>query len=82
MCDAGEGMEETFADIAELEQCCKFRDCKHRTEPGCAVKAAIADGTLSEERFRLYRSLKQEGERNFDRKAVSMKRKQIKKYGK
>lgn len=82
ICDAGEGMEETFADIAELEQCCKFRDCKHRTEPGCAVKAAIAYGTLSEERFRLYLSLKQEGERNFDRKAVSMKRKQIKKYGK
>ena len=79
MCDVEEGLEDTFADIVELEGCCKFRDCRHETEPGCAIKAAIADGSLSAERYELYKSLKNESARNFDRKAVALKRREIKK---
>ena len=63
----------------ELESCCKFSDCRHETEPGCAIKAAIADGRLSAERYELYKSLKNESARNFDRKAVDVKRRQINK---
>ena len=79
MCDVGEGLDDTFADIVELESCCKFSDCRHETEPGCAIKAAIADGRLSAERYELYKSLKNESARNFDRKAVAVKRRQINK---
>ena len=43
---SGHGIERAFADIFELAGQCKFRDCKHHNEPGCAVKAAIAAGTL------------------------------------
>jgi ribosome biogenesis GTPase / thiamine phosphate phosphatase len=43
---SGHGIERAFADIFELAGQCKFRDCKHHNEPGCAVKAAIAGGTL------------------------------------
>lgn len=79
MCDVEEGIEDTFADIVELEGCCRFSDCKHKTEPGCAIKAAIADGSLSVERYELYKGLKAESQRNFDRKAVALKRRQINK---
>lgn len=79
MCDVEEGLDDTFADIVELESCCKFSDCRHETEPGCAIKAAIADGRLSTERYELYKSLKNESARNFDRKAVALKRREIKK---
>ena len=79
MCDVEEGIEDAFADIVELEGCCRFSDCKHKTEPGCAIKAAIADGSLSVERYELYKGLKAESQRNFDRKAVALKRRQINK---
>lgn len=79
MCDAKEGIDDTFADIVELESCCKFKDCRHNTEPGCAIKTAIADGSLSAQRYELYRGLKNESERNFNRKAVALKRRQINK---
>ena len=43
---SGHGIERAFADIFALAEQCKFRDCKHDNEPGCAVKDAIASGTL------------------------------------
>lgn len=58
--DAGEGISNTFEDILDLAQECKFRDCSHREEPGCAVQKALADGGLSLERFNSY--LKQQKE--------------------
>ena len=79
MCDADEGIDETFSDIVELEMCCKFSDCKHDTEPGCAIKAAIADGTLSQERFELFKSLHSESEKSAKMKAISKQRKIINK---
>ena len=55
--DAEEGVRDTFSDIIELESGCKFRNCRHEAEPGCAIKAALASGRLSRERFMLYQSL-------------------------
>ncbi|MBP5249569.1 MAG: ribosome small subunit-dependent GTPase A [Lachnospiraceae bacterium] len=76
------GIGETFSDILELESRCRFSDCRHETEPGCAVKAALADGTLSRERFELYKSLENENERNYaKKKTISKWAKQRKKEG-
>ncbi len=52
--DADEGMSLAFADIEELASRCKFSDCSHRTEPGCAVRAAIDSGALDPERYEHY----------------------------
>ena len=49
--DAEGGTEATFADIEEIAVHCKFSDCRHEQEPGCAVRAALADGTLDAGRF-------------------------------
>jgi len=57
---ADEGLEEAFPDIAELETQCRFADCRHETEPGCAVRAALESGDLAPERWRSYRSLQEE----------------------
>lgn len=55
-----ETVQASFTDIAELAGHCRFRDCSHDTEPGCAVRAAVEDGTLPEERFEQYHSLRRE----------------------
>ena len=68
MANTQEGIDDTFSDILELESQCKFRNCRHETEPGCAVKAAIKRGELSAERYELYRSLGAENTRNYARK--------------
>jgi ribosome biogenesis GTPase len=49
-----------FEDIEDLSLRCRFSDCAHQTEPGCAVKAAIADTTLDPERLQSYRKLERE----------------------
>lgn len=54
MWGADSGIDTTFADIEELALGCKFNNCTHTSEPGCAILAAIEDGTLSEERYRSY----------------------------
>jgi ribosome biogenesis GTPase len=56
----GEGLDDAFSDIAELARSCKFSDCGHGTEPGCAVQAAIADGTLPAERLEAKERLEKE----------------------
>jgi ribosome biogenesis GTPase / thiamine phosphate phosphatase len=58
--NAGTGVDETFADLADLVAACRFADCAHETEPGCAVRAAIAEGLLAEERLESYRKLQGE----------------------
>jgi ribosome biogenesis GTPase len=57
---AGDGLSEVFDDITELAAQCRFSDCSHQTEPGCAVRAALADGRLRTEHWHRYRSLQQE----------------------
>ncbi|MBO4458705.1 MAG: ribosome small subunit-dependent GTPase A [Butyrivibrio sp.] len=68
MAEAKEGIDNTFSDIVELECRCKFSNCRHDTEPGCAVKAAIESGELSMERFRLYQNLGKENTNNYAKK--------------
>ncbi|MFG2843685.1 ribosome small subunit-dependent GTPase A [Kitasatospora sp. NPDC048296] len=58
----GEGVDLAFADIAELAEQCRFHDCNHHTEPGCAVRAALADGTLPQRRMDSYLKLQRENE--------------------
>ncbi len=79
MCDVQEGIEETFLDISELETQCRFRDCRHQTEPGCAIKKAMQDGRLTKERYDLYFSLSYESNHSAKMKAISKARKNLKK---
>ncbi|GAB2689885.1 ribosome small subunit-dependent GTPase A [Kitasatospora kifunensis] len=58
----GEGLDQAFAEIAELAEQCRFDDCSHRSEPGCAVQSALADGTLPERRMDSYLKLQRENE--------------------
>ncbi len=60
MGEGAEGAERTFEDIEELVLQCRFSDCRHQTEPGCAVKRALADQTLDERRWKTYLSLQKE----------------------
>ena len=55
-----DGIEDTFADIKALAAQCRFSNCGHTNEPGCAVRAALAAGDLSRERFATYLKLKTE----------------------
>jgi ribosome biogenesis GTPase len=57
---ADDGLTEAFDDIAALAVECRFSDCAHETEPGCAVRAALADGHLRTERWQRYRALQGE----------------------
>lgn len=55
-----EGLERTFADIATLASRCRFNDCAHEAEPGCAVRAALDDGSLPADRWESFRKLQRE----------------------
>ena len=54
--DADAGLGAAFADVEELAASCRFRDCKHADEPGCAVQAAVQSGELAQARLDSYRS--------------------------
>ncbi|MEU6158497.1 ribosome small subunit-dependent GTPase A [Streptomyces sp. NPDC047130] len=58
--DADEGLEQTFAEITELADDCRFADCAHATEPGCAVMAAVEEGRLDQRRLDSYHRLRRE----------------------
>lgn len=60
--DATGGIEKTFSDLETIAEECYFRDCAHRSEPGCAVRKAIDRGELSERRLNSYRKLVRENE--------------------
>jgi ribosome biogenesis GTPase / thiamine phosphate phosphatase len=67
-----EGMGESFSDVEKAASSCRFRDCQHHNEPGCAVRAAIQDGRLDESRFNSYKKLLKELayiDRKVDKKA-------------
>ena len=71
MWDVTEGLGEAFGDVEEFLGRCKFSDCRHQSEPGCAVKEAIADGRLPLKRWESYLKLKMEA-RFSDDKATAM----------
>jgi ribosome biogenesis GTPase len=58
--DASDGVRGAFADVEAFAPRCRFSDCSHTTEPACAVRDAIAGGTLSEERYASYLKLRRE----------------------
>ncbi|MFA5366760.1 MAG: ribosome small subunit-dependent GTPase A [Dehalococcoidia bacterium] len=76
---AGAGIGETFADIQELSNSCRFIDCTHTSEPGCALLAAMGNGELSEERYRSYLKLIKESE--YHEMSYIEKREKEKKFG-
>ena len=59
----GEGVDTAYADVAGLAADCRFCDCRHRTEPGCAIAAAIEDGSLDPARYSAWRKLQAEAHR-------------------
>jgi ribosome biogenesis GTPase / thiamine phosphate phosphatase len=60
MWEASEGIDDTFSDITELFGDCKYSNCTHTTEPGCAVKKAIENKIILYERWKLYCQLRNE----------------------
>lgn len=69
--DAKEGIEAAFPDVVELAALCRFRDCKHEQEPGCAVREAVEDGRLSRQRFESYQALQRETEEVEERRELA-----------
>lgn len=74
------GVDETFSEIVALSQQCKFNDCSHSNEKGCAVLAAIKAGELSEKRYNNYLKLKNESA--FNEMSYYEKRQKDKNFGK
>ena len=64
MWDAGEGLSTAFPDVEKFLGKCRFSDCKHESEPGCAVRAAIESGELDPARLESYMQLAGESERS------------------
>ena len=78
--EASDGVQGTFEDIVKLSHSCRFRDCTHRSEPGCAIQKAINSGRLKRARFESYLKLQRELqflENRRDKRAQSEARKQI-----
>jgi ribosome biogenesis GTPase len=76
----GAGTAAAFDDVAALAAECRFDDCRHRTEPGCAVLAALEDGRLPAERFSAWEKLQRElawVERRTDPMAAANRRRHI-----
>jgi ribosome biogenesis GTPase len=90
--DADEGISQGFADVEALFNDCRFADCRHQSEPGCAVTAALKEGSLPRERWESYLAqrrenkfvddkagyLREKGARN---KSIAMQSKEMKKKG-
>ncbi|MCL2404446.1 MAG: ribosome small subunit-dependent GTPase A [Defluviitaleaceae bacterium] len=73
--DADEGISAGFSDVEDLFSQCRFSDCGHKTEPGCAVRAALTSGELPIERWERYQAQRREN-RFVDNKASFMREKQ------
>lgn len=80
MMAAGEGIDNSFSDIGDFAMNCRFRDCTHTKETGCAVLQAVAEGTLDENRYRSYLKLRKESE--FYEMSYVERRQKDKKFGK
>lgn len=78
--DCQSGISLVFEDIEELARSCRFHDCHHQSESGCAIKAAVASGNLSPRRLANYRKLIAEQTRNTE--SIAEKRLRERKFGK
>ncbi|WP_330959528.1 ribosome small subunit-dependent GTPase A [Photobacterium sp. 53610] len=79
LADCSEGLSVTFNDIEALAETCRFSDCSHRQEPGCAVQEAIDNGDLDERRLRNYHKLNREIA--FNSASIAEKRAKAKQIG-
>lgn len=77
MWEAAEGLTEAFPEVQALLGRCRFTDCKHKTEPGCAIRAALEDGSLLPQRWENFLKLQAESA-YAERKAVALRRKAAK----
>jgi ribosome biogenesis GTPase len=75
MWDVSKGLGEAFGDVESYFAQCKFNNCRHQTEPGCAVRAALESGELPRERWENYQQLKRESKYSGD-KAGYLRQKQ------
>jgi ribosome biogenesis GTPase len=55
--DVGAGLDDVFAEVLAIAANCRFRDCRHQSEPGCAINAALLAGTLDAGRVKRWRKL-------------------------
>ena len=78
MWEAEEGIGAAFPDIEQLAVQCKFADCKHESEPGCAVLQAVEQGSVSAQRLKSYKFLRDESQSARDRKERARWQKHIK----
>jgi len=78
--DAEGGLAQTFTDIDELAAECRFADCAHRVEPGCAIKQALADGSLPQRRFDSWQKLQREIEWMSARKDARLRAERLKEW--
>jgi len=78
--DIGDALDDVFADVAALAETCRFADCAHETEPGCAVQRAIEAEELDPDRLRRYRKLQSEDRRNSE--TIAERRSRDKSLGK
>lgn len=78
--DSADGLEKTFETIIELSNDCKFKDCTHTTEIGCAVLSALRNGEIDENYYDNY--LKMEKEKEYFESSIADKRKKDKDFGK
>ena len=76
---ASDGLDDTFFEIREHSQNCRFADCTHTEEPGCAVLLAVENGILSEDRYQSYIKLRKETE--FHNLSYAEKRSKDKSFG-
>jgi ribosome biogenesis GTPase len=76
----GDALDEVFAEVAALTAECRFSDCSHESEPGCAVQAAIETGMLDVDRLRRYSKLQSEDRRNTE--TIAERRSRDKNFGK
>jgi ribosome biogenesis GTPase len=73
-------LEQTFADVEEIALDCRFSDCNHDQEPGCAIRAALADGSLSGERWQSYVKLQRELEAIEARRNHLLRQERLREY--
>jgi len=78
--DSAEGIAQVFSDLDELSGACKFSDCTHVSEPGCAIQAAIARGEVEESRLKRWQKLQREDQYNSE--SIAETRERHKKFSK
>ena len=80
MWSQGEGIEQVFADVEALAGDCRFADCSHQSEPGCAVTEAVEQGRLSSRRLENWRGLRREMTQNEERRERAQSRRDRSEY--